>query len=97
MEARPRRGRRNRSAHANNNRHPTGDPIPPTITSGAIRHGRSVHRAGISPELPSASRHNSTISPVKSSVDQPRTSNTTSRSSPGAAISRTRSGRTSTT
>jgi hypothetical protein len=97
MEARPRRGRRNRSARANNSRHPAGDPIPPTVTSGAIRHGKSVHRAGISPELPSLSRHSSTVSPLKSSVDQPSTSTTRSRSSPGAVISRTRSGKTSTT
>ena len=65
--------------------------------SGAGRNGRSVQRAGISPELPSTSRHNNTVSPVKSSVDQPNTPSTTSRNSPGAATSRTRSGKTSTT
>ena len=39
-----------------------------------VRRGRSVHRAGISPTLPSTSRQTTTVSPEASSVVQPRTS-----------------------
>jgi hypothetical protein len=64
LEAPTRPGRLpNRSARANNNRHPAGDPTPPTAASGRARHGRSVHRAGISPGLPSTSRQITAVSP----------------------------------
>ena len=72
-----------------------GVPTTPSGRSTTRRRGRSVHRAGIVPELPSISRQTSAVSP--SSVRHPSTSSSTSRRPPGAATNRTRLGRNSTT
>jgi hypothetical protein len=57
--------------------------------------GRSVHRAGTVPTLPSTRRQRTIVSPC--SVRHPNTSSSTSRNAPGAPISRTRVGSGSTT
>jgi len=97
-ETPPRRGRRRASSPASRSlskRQPAGPASTPNSGPRAMRRGKSVHRAGTVPELPSTNRQISAVSP--SSVRHPNTSSSTSRSSPGASTSRTRSGRTSTT
>ena len=43
---------------------PAGDPTTPSDALRPARHGRSVHRAGIVPALPSTSRQISAVSPA---------------------------------